>query len=155
MITSLRKFATHQGQRTLVDKFGRGHNYLRISLTEKCNFRCQYCMPPDGIELTEEAKILTRGDVKRLVSLFVDRFEVDKIRLTGGEPTVRKDLVDIISDIRTCNPSIQSIGITTNGALLPRKLDALAAAGLDSINISLDSLVAAKNEMITRRVNTT
>lgn len=88
------------------------------------------------------------------MSIFVKNLGTTKIRLTGGEPTVRKDLPEIIQDIRS-HPQIETIGITTNGALLTRKLESYANAGLDSINISLDSLVPAKNEFVTRRLNTT
>ena len=80
----------------LVDGFNRTHNYLRISLTEKCNFRCTYCMPEEGIDLTENSKILTQNDIKRLVHIFVKNLGVTKVRLTGGEPTVRKDLDEIL-----------------------------------------------------------
>ena len=136
----------------LKDTFGRKHNYLRISLTEKCNFRCTYCMPEEGVKLSDSQ--MTNSDISRLVNLFVKQCGVTKVRLTGGEPTVRKDLDQIIADIRQ-HDQIQSIGMTTNGALLSRRLQNYADAGLDTINISLDSLVPAKNEMITRRFNTT
>ena len=91
MILPRRKFSN-----SLLDSFGRNHNYLRISVTEKCNFRCTYCMPEKGVDLTEQSKILTREDINRLVSIFVNKFGLTKVRITGGEPTVRKDLSDII-----------------------------------------------------------
>lgn len=124
------------------DKFGRKHNYLRISLTEKCNFRCTYCMPEEGIELSD--KTMSNNDISRLVNIFVKQCGTTKIRLTGGEPTVRRDLPEIISSIRS-HPEITSIGMTTNGALLGKRLEQYAEAGLDTINISLDSLIPAKN----------
>ena len=136
----------------LLDNFGRIHNYLRISVTEKCNFRCTYCMPEEGVELSKN--VLERDEISKLVRIFIQMLGVNKIRITGGEPTVRKDLEGIISDIRSY-PEIETIGITSNGALLPRKLEGYALAGLDTVNISLDSLIPAKNRMITRRENTT
>ena len=136
----------------LLDNFGRIHNYLRISVTEKCNFRCTYCMPEEGVELSKN--VLERDEISKLVRIFIQMLGVNKIRITGGEPTVRKDLEGIISDIRSY-PEIETIGITSNGALLPRKLEGYAQAGLDTVNISLDSLIPAKNRMITRRENTT
>jgi molybdenum cofactor biosynthesis enzyme MoaA len=107
----------------LSDKFGRAHNYLRISVTEKCNFRCTYCMPEEGVELSKN--VLETSEISKLVRIFVKQCGVTKIRITGGEPTVRKDLDAIISDIRS-HPEIESIGITSNGALLPRKLEMYA-----------------------------
>jgi len=86
--------------KSLLDSFGRNHNYLRISVTEKCNFRCTYCMPEEGVDLTAQSKILSRSDINRLVSIFVNNLGLTKVRITGGEPTVRKDLSDIIKDIR-------------------------------------------------------
>lgn len=139
-----RGFAT-----TLIDSHGRRHNYLRISLTEKCNLRCQYCMPAEGVPLSPH--IMTQPEIYRLASLFKS-LGVEKIRLTGGEPTVRHDLVEIVRSLKT---SFNEIGMTTNGTLLKRKLQQLKEAGLTHVNISLDSLVAAKNEFITRRPNTT
>ena len=141
---SLRAFSS------LSDSFGRKHNYLRISLTEKCNFRCTYCMPEEGIELSDQNKILTLDNISRIAEIFVGQLGTTKIRLTGGEPTVRRDLPEIIKCIKS-HPEVESIGITTNGALLGKKLESYADAGLDVINVSLDSLVPAKNELITRR----
>ena len=79
----------------LVDAFGRGHNYLRISLTEKCNLRCGYCMPEDGVDLTAKDELLTADEIGRVVKIFAAA-GVDKVRLTGGEPTLRKDLEDVV-----------------------------------------------------------
>lgn len=97
---------------------------------------------------------LDKDEIAKLVKIFVDVCGVTKVRITGGEPTVRKDLDEIIRGIRSY-PQIESIGITSNGAILPRKLESYVDAGLDTVNISLDSLVPAKNRMITRRENTT
>jgi len=133
----------------LTDNYGRKHTYLRISLTERCNLRCQYCMPEEGVELTPGDELLTTEEIVRLARLFVAA-GVDKIRLTGGEPTVRKDIIDVATQLGAL-PGLKHLGITTNGIALPRKLEALQAAGVDLLNISLDTLVPAKFEMFTRR----
>lgn len=107
----------------LIDSFGRMHTYLRISLTERCNLRCQYCMPDEG---------------------------VDKIRLTGGEPTIRPDIEDICVHL-TRIKGLKTLAMTTNGLTLAKKLPNFKEAGLNSLNISLDTLVPAKFEFLTRR----
>lgn len=137
------------GSTPLTDKFGRFHSYLRISLTERCNLRCKYCMPAEGVPLTAKDNLLTTEEVLRLAGLFV-REGVRKIRLTGGEPTVRKDLTEIVGALKRI-PSLESVGITTNGLMLTRQLVGLQRAGLDGLNVSLDTLKAAKYERITRR----
>ncbi|KAI5744198.1 hypothetical protein M8J76_000047 [Diaphorina citri] len=134
---------------SLVDLFGRQHTYLRISLTEKCNLRCQYCMPQDGVTLTGKSQLLTTDEVLHLAKLFVQQ-GVTKIRLTGGEPTIHKDLLHIVHELRQIK-ELKTIGITTNGLTLTKQLVALQKAGLDSINISLDTLKPDKYEFITRR----
>ncbi|CAF0730686.1 unnamed protein product [Adineta steineri] len=134
----------------LIDSFNRLHNYLRISLTERCNLRCQYCMPEKGIDLSPANHILTTNEILRLVRIFTLYGGVNKIRLTGGEPTIRKDLIDIIRGIRAY-PTMKTIGITTNGVLLHRFLEPLAEAGLNSLNISLDTLIKEKFEFLARR----
>uniref|UniRef100_A0AAG5DBT3 cyclic pyranopterin monophosphate synthase n=1 Tax=Anopheles atroparvus TaxID=41427 RepID=A0AAG5DBT3_ANOAO len=133
----------------LSDRFGRFHSYLRISLTERCNLRCKYCMPADGVPLTQKEQLLTSAEVIRLANLFVAE-GVRKIRLTGGEPTVRKDLTEIVGQLKA-NPLLESVGITTNGLMLTRQLVGLQRAGLDALNVSLDTLRAARYEQITRR----
>ncbi|MFH4978854.1 hypothetical protein AB6A40_005563 [Gnathostoma spinigerum] len=133
----------------LDDTFGRRHTYLRISLTELCNLRCTYCMPEEGISLTPSSKILTCDEIVRLTKIFAVH-GVNKVRLTGGEPTLRKDIIEIIGRIAKID-GIQSIGITTNGITLRRKLTALVAAGLTRVNISLDTLNDAKYMIMTRR----
>ncbi|XP_061497283.1 molybdenum cofactor biosynthesis protein 1 isoform X1 [Anopheles gambiae] len=135
---------------TLSDSFGRFHSYLRISLTERCNLRCKYCMPADGVQLTQKQQLLTSAEVLQLASLFVAE-GVRKIRLTGGEPTVRKDLTEIVAQLKATNPLLESVGITTNGLMLTRQLVGLQRAGLDALNVSLDTLRAARYEQITRR----
>uniref|UniRef100_A0A665V0S2 Molybdenum cofactor biosynthesis protein 1 n=1 Tax=Echeneis naucrates TaxID=173247 RepID=A0A665V0S2_ECHNA len=133
----------------LTDSFGRRHNYLRMSLTEKCNLRCQYCMPEEGVKLTPRAQLLTTSEILTLARLFIQE-GVDKIRLTGGEPLIRPDVVDIIAELRKLE-GLKTIAITTNGMSLAKLLPKLKDAGLDLINISLDSLVPAKFEFIVRR----
>lgn len=104
----------------LTDTFGRQHNYLRISLTERCNLRCQYCMPEEGIQLTNKDRLLTTPEIIRLTELFA-RNGVDKIRLTGGEPLVRKDVVDVVAKIKSI-PGIETVAMTTNAITLSRNL---------------------------------
>ncbi|XP_044773277.1 molybdenum cofactor biosynthesis protein 1 isoform X2 [Neomonachus schauinslandi] len=133
----------------LTDSFGRQHSYLRISLTEKCNLRCQYCMPEEGVPLTPKADLLTTEEILTLARLFVKE-GVDKIRLTGGEPLIRPDVVDIVAQLRQLE-GLRTVGITTNGINLARLLPQLQKAGLSAINISLDTLVPAKFEFIVRR----
>ncbi|KAK8469293.1 hypothetical protein PHAVU_005G041900 [Phaseolus vulgaris] len=133
----------------LVDSFGRLHTYLRISLTERCNLRCQYCMPAEGVELTPSPQLLTGTEILRLANLFVSS-GVTKIRLTGGEPTVRKDIEDICLELSNLK-GLRTLSMTTNGIALTRKLPKLKDCGLTSVNISLDTLVPAKFEFLTRR----
>ncbi|XP_027856891.1 molybdenum cofactor biosynthesis protein 1 isoform X3 [Xiphophorus couchianus] len=133
----------------LTDSFGRRHNYLRISLTEKCNLRCQYCMPEEGVKLTPRGQLLSTSEVLTLAQLFV-REGVDKIRLTGGEPLIRPDVLDIITELKKL-VGLKTVAVTTNGINLSRLLPKLKDAGLDLINISLDSLVPAKFEFVVRR----
>lgn len=133
----------------LVDSFGRKHTYLRISLTERCNLRCQYCMPAEGAELTPNPQLLSQNEIIRLANLFVSS-GVNKIRLTGGEPTVRKDVDEIC--LRLSNlTGLKSLAMTTNGIVLANKLPRLKECGLNFLNISLDTLVPAKFEFMTRR----
>ncbi len=133
----------------LVDSFGRPHTYLRVSLTDRCNFRCQYCMPAEGILWRPRAEILTFEEIERLVQIFA-RMGVEKVRLTGGEPTLRKGLPDLIGRLRG-TPGIQSVLLTTNATRLSETAVALAAAGLSGINISLDTLKRDRFHEITRR----
>ncbi|XP_052009511.1 molybdenum cofactor biosynthesis protein 1 isoform X1 [Xyrauchen texanus] len=133
----------------LTDSFGRRHNYLRISLTEKCNLRCQYCMPEEGVKLTPRSQLITSEEVLTLARLFVQE-GVNKIRLTGGEPLIRPDVLHIITELRKLE-GLKTIAVTTNGMNLARMLPGLKKAGVDLLNISLDSLVPAKFEFIVRR----
>jgi len=105
----------------LTDTFGRKHSYLRISLTERCNLRCQYCMPEEGVALTPGDDLLSTAEIVKIAGLFVDA-GVDKIRFTGGEPTVRKDILDIIAQVDALRPrGLKTIGMTTNGIVLAKK----------------------------------
>ncbi|XP_031405344.1 GTP 3',8-cyclase, mitochondrial isoform X5 [Punica granatum] len=133
----------------LIDSFGRFHSYLRISLTERCNLRCQYCMPAEGVELTPKPQLLSSNEIIRLADLFVAA-GVEKIRLTGGEPTIRKDIEDICLQLSNLK-GLKTLAMTTNGITLARKLPKLKECGLTSINISLDTLIPAKFEFMTRR----
>lgn len=132
----------------MLDGHGRNINYLRISITDRCNLRCQYCMPADGIGNIGHAGILSLEDMARLVKVGAE-IGIRKVRLTGGEPLVRKNisqLIHYINEIKT----IDDIAITTNGILFTQLADELKAAGLNRINFSLDSLVAEKFRYITR-----
>lgn len=140
----------------LVDRFGRRHTYLRLSLTERCNLRCRYCMPAEGVsDLTPGGELLSAGEIERVASVFA-RAGATKVRLTGGEPTLRRDLTQICGAIAAL-PGVESVGVTTNGINLLRKegagalLDNLVDAGLTSVNLSLDSLDATKFAALTRR----
>ncbi|ETV93960.1 molybdenum cofactor biosynthesis protein A [Aphanomyces invadans] len=132
----------------LVDTYGRVHNYLRISLTERCNLRCQYCMPEDGVPLQPTSDLLSTPEILHLTNLFAQS-GVSKLRLTGGEPLVRPDIVSLATSLHAI-PGIESLGITTNGLSLSKHLAALCAVPA-RLNISLDTLNEAKFAKITRR----
>jgi len=129
------------------DSFGRKIHYLRISLTDHCNLRCVYCMPEDMV-FRPRAEMMQDEEVLFLARLFAE-LGFDKIRLTGGEPTVRAHLVDIVRGITT-TPGIRSVSLTTNGMLLSKLADPLAAAGLGRVNVSIDTLNPAKFKRMTR-----
>jgi molybdenum cofactor biosynthesis protein A len=131
----------------LTDDFGRKHNYLRISLLEKCNLRCTYCMPADGIALSPKASLMTADEIFALAQTFVEN-GVDKIRLTGGEPLLRKDFPEIVSKLSTLKTSLS---ITTNGILIDRHIDVLKQSNIKKINLSLDTLIASKFHSVTLR----
>lgn len=136
----------------LVDRFGRRGTDLRISLIDKCNLRCTYCMPADGLPWLGRDQLLSADEIRRLVRIGVDTLGIRELRLTGGEPLVRKDLADIISGIRSDHPQLP-IAMTTNAIGLERKADQLKAAGLDRINISLDTVHRETFAQVTRRDN--
>ncbi|XP_031567689.1 molybdenum cofactor biosynthesis protein 1-like isoform X3 [Actinia tenebrosa] len=133
----------------LTDSFGRQHSYLRISLSERCNLRCQYCMPEEGIQLSPKDELLSSEEIIRLAKLFVQE-GVTKIRLTGGEPLVRKDIVELCGELGKIE-GLETLAMTTNGITLSRKLPHLKKAGVNLLNVSLDTLVPQKFEFITRR----
>ncbi|ODV96274.1 hypothetical protein PACTADRAFT_57125 [Pachysolen tannophilus NRRL Y-2460] len=133
----------------LTDNYNRKHDYLRISITERCNLRCTYCMPEDGIELTPNEKLLTTEEILRIVRIFISQ-GVTKVRLTGGEPTVRKDVVELVKRLNELE-GLKEICMTSNGIALHRKLPELFASGLTSLNLSLDTLIEGKFLLITRR----
>jgi cyclic pyranopterin phosphate synthase len=138
----------------LVDPFGRTVRDLRISITDRCNFRCTYCMPEEGMRWLPRDELLTFEEIERLAGVFVTRFDVDGIRLTGGEPTVRAHLpvlVDKLSRLRRPGGGRPDLSITTNGATFGLLAHELRHAGLDRVNISLDSLQRERFQQMTRR----
>ena len=134
-------------EEVLKDKFGRNHNYLRISLTEKCNLRCTYCMPLEGVKLTPRAELATADEILEIATVFVKN-GVSKIRLTGGEPLVRKDFTEILT--RLSHLPVE-LAITTNAVLVDQYIDLFKSCRLQKINVSLDSLNKDKFNSITRR----
>ncbi|TVY45804.1 Molybdenum cofactor biosynthesis protein [Lachnellula occidentalis] len=135
----------------LTDTFDRQHDYLRISLTEKCNLRCLYCMPEEGVPQSPPAELLTTPEIYLLSSTFVSQ-GVTKIRLTGGEPTIRRDILPLMHQIGSLrSQGLRELCITTNGISLHRKLDSMAEAGLTGVNLSLDTLDPWQFQIITRR----
>jgi GTP 3',8-cyclase len=135
----------------LTDNFNRQHDYLRISVTERCNLRCLYCMPEEGVPLSPPAHLLTSPEIVYLSSLFVSQ-GVTKIRLTGGEPTVRKDIVPLMRSIGGLRRAgLKELCLTTNGISLHRKLDSMVESGLTGVNLSLDTLDPFQFQIMTRR----
>ncbi len=132
----------------LVDQFGRKHDYMRIAVTDRCNLRCQYCMPEEGVSHLEHGKILSYEEIESIVQVAAS-MGVRKIRLTGGEPLVRRDLEKLIEKIARI-PEIEDISMTTNAIYLEERLQSLKDAGLNRINISLDSLRAERFRELTR-----
>jgi cyclic pyranopterin phosphate synthase len=133
---------------SLVDGFGRVHRDLRISVTDRCNFRCTYCMPAEGLDWMAREDLLTYEELTRVARVCVERFGFNGIRLTGGEPTVRANLPVLIEQLSSLGVDLS---LTTNGTTLTNLAPALASAGLERINISLDSLKRERFEQITRR----
>ena len=135
----------------LTDTYNRQHDYLRISITERCNLRCLYCMPEEGVPLSPPDHLLTTPEIVYLSSLFVSQ-GVTKIRLTGGEPTVRRDIVHMMQQIGELRrDGLKELCLTTNGISLHRKLDAMTEAGLTGVNLSLDTLDPFQFQIMTRR----
>jgi len=135
----------------LIDSCHRPINYLRISVTDRCNLRCVYCMPPEGIQLLPMTELLTYEEIVTVAAVAADT-GINKIRLTGGEPLVRLGFLDLVTKLAQVK-EIDDISLTTNGVLLKNYALDLKQAGLNRVNISLDSLDRAKFERITRRDN--
>jgi len=138
----------------LIDSFGRTVRDLRISVTDRCNFRCTYCMPAEGLKWLDKSDVLTFEEIERVARICVERFDVDSIRLTGGEPTVRAHLPRLIAKLAALRSSQgikPDIALTTNGATLRNIATELRDAGLDRINVSLDSLIPERFFAMTRR----
>jgi GTP 3',8-cyclase len=133
----------------LTDGWGREIRSLRISVTDRCNFRCRYCMPAEGLAWLAKPQLLTFEEIHRLVTIMAG-LGVAEVRLTGGEPLVRRDLPDLVAQLATV-PSVEDLSLTTNGVLLDRLAGPLADAGLRRLNISLDSLSHTRFAQITRR----
>lgn len=147
----------------LIDQFGRRHEYLRISVTDRCNLRCRYClpasfadqrnrqagMPAEGIDLGPKSNLLTFDEIERLTRIFLD-LGIHKVRITGGEPLVRNGIEELCERL-TALPGLQTLALSTNAVLLEEKAEALRAAGVDAINISLDTLRRDRFREITFR----
>lgn len=133
----------------LTDRHGRTHTSLRVSLTDRCNLRCTYCMPAEGLPWLPRPELLTDDEIVRLVRIAV-RCGVDDVRFTGGEPTLRRGLVDVVAACAALSPR-PSLSLTTNGIGLAAVAGALRAAGLDRVNVSLDTLDPQTFHRITRR----
>ncbi len=134
----------------LLDSFGRVATDLRVSLTDRCNLRCQYCMPAEGLDWLPTPQTLTDDEVVRLVRIGVERLGVRQVRLTGGEPLLRRGLVGIVGRIAALDPR-PTIAMTSNGLGLTRSAAALAEAGLNRVNVSLDTIRPETFAQITRR----
>lgn len=135
----------------MIDLYGRNIDYLRISITDRCNLKCIYCMPEKEGDFLSLDKVLTNSEIYSLVEIFSE-LGIKKVRLTGGEPLTRKNITDLIRNIKSIK-GIEEISVTTNGSFLHRRVSELVEAGLTSINISLDTLDAKKYATITRGGN--
>jgi GTP 3',8-cyclase len=132
----------------LLDGFGRVADDLRVSVTDRCNFRCTYCMPAEGLQWLPRSEVLSFEEISRLVGIFVG-LGVRTVRLTGGEPLLRRGLEELVAQL--CAAGVDDLSMTTNGFLLAGKADALAAAGLRRVNVSVDSLLRHRFQAMTRR----
>ncbi len=139
---------SHQQQ--LIDSFGRQVNYVRLAVTDRCNLRCQYCMPAHGIEIAPRADLLTFKEMYRIIRVLTE-LGVTKVRLTGGEPFVRKDFIKFL-EMLSFNDLLEAINITTNGAMIAKHISTLEnMEKVKNINLSIDSLNKEKFHQITRR----
>lgn len=134
---------------TLVDRFGRRHTKLRVSVTDRCNLRCSYCMPAEGVQVAPREDLLSFEEIERVVSVAAT-LGVYQVRLTGGEPLVRKDLAVLVQKVASIR-GVTDLALTTNAVLLEEQAEALREAGLRRINISLDALDPEVFEQLTRR----
>ena len=141
---------TVRDQLVLADAYGRVATDLRVSLTDRCNLRCAYCMPPEGLDWLPGTDVLTDDEIVRLITIGVERLGITTVRLTGGEPLLRKNLELLVADIAALSPTPE-IALTTNGIGLAARADKLAAAGLRRINVSLDTLDPDTFAKISRR----
>jgi cyclic pyranopterin phosphate synthase len=137
-------------QQPLADAYGRVASDLRVSLTDRCNLRCSYCMPAEGLDWLPHPEVLTDDEVVRLIAIGVRRLGIREVRFTGGEPLIRRGLVDIVRRTRELGDELE-LSVTTNALGLERNAQALAEAGLDRVNISLDTLDRERFHTITRR----
>ena len=138
----------------LIDRFGRVGTDLRVSLTDRCNLRCSYCMPPEGLDWLPDPQVLTDDELITLITIAVEHLGVQEVRFTGGEPLLRKGLENILAAttaLRTATGEVPQTALTTNGLGLERRVHALVAAGLHRINVSLDTLDRARFTRITHR----
>lgn len=133
----------------LTDRYGRVHDYLRISVTDRCNLRCLYCMPEEGVKFEPSENLLSYDQITEVVRVGAE-MGITKLRITGGEPLVRPGLAELIGQLSSI-PGIRDISLTTNGVLLADQAEALRAAGLNRVNISLDTLDPARFKFIARR----
>jgi GTP 3',8-cyclase len=133
----------------LTDKFGRQITYLRLAVTDRCNLRCLYCMPAHGIDIVDRKDLLTYKEMYRITRV-LSELGVNKVRLTGGEPFVRKDFIHFLESL-SFNDHLDEINITTNGALIAKHISKLEKLGMNAINLSIDTLKADKFKQITRR----
>jgi len=133
----------------LRDKFGRKISYLRLAVTDRCNLRCQYCMPAHGIAIVDRKELLSYKEMYRITRV-LSELGVNKVRLTGGEPFVRKDFVNFLESL-SFNDKLDEINITTNGALISNHIDKLEELKINAVNLSMDSLKKEKFAQITRR----
>ncbi|RUA10532.1 MAG: GTP 3',8-cyclase MoaA [Flavobacteriia bacterium] len=133
----------------LTDKFGREITYLRLAITDRCNLRCQYCMPAQGIDIVNRKDLLTYKEMYRITRI-LSELGVNKVRLTGGEPFVRKDFIKFLETL-SFNDKLDQINITTNGALIAKHIPKLEELNIKAINLSLDTLRADRFKTITRR----
>lgn len=137
------------GPEPLVDSFGRRMESIRVSITDRCNFRCTYCMPEEGLRWLPREHVLSFEEIERVVRIFCS-LGLTEVRLTGGEPTIRAGLPDLISELSVV-PGLEDLSLTTNGFLLKQLAGPLARAGLKRVNVSLDSLDHARFRELTRR----